>query len=1374
MTKRLWIAGFLIVLLGGLIASFPLVTLGQTTVNLTVIDTPDNQAWFNGTWSAVLQMSPGAPPPTGSFTVTSGGGSVATQRGTLSSSGTASISLPANANILPSQTQWAITVCPQATWACQQSFVVVSTVSPQAVTISPPSIRINFQNATPPVVAYTDAEIVGASLGSIYYNTTIDSSRVCAGSAACTWSSLGGGIFNGGTVTGPTQFFANTCFQGPRPYYDPTCYGASGSAQVTTGNCNGTFSVSLTGAIDFVNGQGIAVYGCGPLSTLSAPTGLAVSQVTKIPYLDFAANPIESAVGLTCSGTTATATTRGWNGLTSGESVTIANGRDANNNLLSQYNITATITVTNQWTFTYPIASCPGPGGSYNSASPATITLNAGSTSYSYEVVGVDANNGTSAASSPVTISNANPSVTGQPQVGLSFSWNYLTGAKMYAVYKKIGAGAWACVGPANQPGASSVSPTFTDYGQTNSCPQNVPASPPPLATNGILVTSILSGAGTTSLVVANVASTTASGVTVQHEDSAGWNTAIALAAANTLPGTGGGGLVVAPTGYYNVQTLLFPTTSPHSSDTVKISYDGAIASRQPIDFGAVYSYDFGGTSGGAFQTALIVPTGASPEIHAEQHTRFSHLDVYGCPGDCFLFDPAANYITLDGVYAGTQNAGGFDVDCRIYGNGAASSYNYIFNGGGFYQNPASGMPTFNFEGCYHISFTGGPFFYGGGLQFIDDVPNVMGFVKVDGSGVFPETIPGPIFTFDETAETHGSTQISIEHVDPADTPTGADNTLVKEVGQSGFIQNVFLRNNYYAFLTEGNVLALDANCSSSDGNCTGLKRQVGLSVTTGTLTDNKGQTFKLSNTFYPNNLNLYASSTGNPFQIFSSPTGPLVSAVGPTGYHDEAEQAAPSNPAAGFERWFANNSTHLMSCLTSSGGNCAPSGGGGMVWPSGGAGIPNYSGSNSWGTSYSATNTIPFNFLNITYANVVGLWASGSCSGFLKNDGTCGSSGGGSAGAQYAVQYSLDGAGNFGGTTPPSTNGNYICGYKVVSASAVAPTCPIVGVLPRVVGGSTSTDTILFSDNAGIVEYQGSVVVAVSLPTPTTLGNATFVVTLSNYTSGSVTNVTVTAATLTFLTTSTSTLSIPQGQTCTLFVDPNGTQWDNRCIDQAMSSGTGIGLTRTQYGYTIVNTLPMVYPGAGLPISTGAAWGASLSETDNDLVGGSSGAWGKFALGGDCTLVIPNITCTKSNGSLFGTLAFLSVVTGTQLAAQYSKGSCTEVWGGTGTANAMQSGDDAIMNNGCYNDSGVTRTITAVKARSDNASNTTTVNPTFGSAGTGTTICSGALTAGNSYAYSSSCTVSNASWTTGTGIDPGMATVGNATSIAMIVEYTY
>ena len=150
-------------------------------------------------------------------------------------------------------------------------------------------------------------------------------------------------------------------------------------------------------------------------------------------------------------------------------------------------------------------------------------------------------------------------------------------------------------------------------------------------------------------------------------------------------------------------------------------------------------------------------------------------------------------------------------------------------------------------------------------------------------------------------------------------------------------------------------------------------------------------------------------------------------------------------------------------------------------------------------------------------------------------------------------------------------------------------------------------------------------------------------------------------------------------------------------------------------------------------------------------------------------------ITGTQIAGTtVAGSNMVNATVTATQLAAQYSKGSCTEAWGGSGTSHAMTSGDDAVTNNACYNDSGVTRTITAVKCRSDNAANTTVLTPTFGAAGTGTAILTGTVTCGNSYAYSATGTVNNASWTTGTGIDPGMSTVGNSTSIAMIVEYTY
>jgi hypothetical protein len=71
-------------------------------------------------------------------------------------------------------------------------------------------------------------------------------------------------------------------------------------------------------------------------------------------------------------------------------------------------------------------------------------------------------------------------------------------------------------------------------------------------------------------------------------------------------------------------------------------------------------------------------------------------------------------------------------------------------------------------------------------------------------------------------------------------------------------------------------------------------------------------------------------------------------------------------------------------SVATDSNGNfIAGSGGGGsMTWPSGGAGIPNYSGSGSWGTTYNASNQIPANFISTLNQNTTGSAASLSISG--------------------------------------------------------------------------------------------------------------------------------------------------------------------------------------------------------------------------------------------------------------------------------------------------------------------------------------------------------------------------------------------------------
>lgn len=237
-------------------------------------------------------------------------------------------------------------------------------------------------------------------------------------------------------------------------------------------------------------------------------------------------------------------------------------------------------------------------------------------------------------------------------------------------------------------------------------------------------------------------------------------------------------------------------------------------------------------------------------------------------------------------------------------------------------------------------------------------------------------------------------------------------------------------------------------------------------------------------------------------------------------------------------------------------------------------------------------------------------------------------------------------------------------------------------------------------------------------------------------------------------------------------------------------TTGAGTNIVVCQYNGTVWAQMAAASAGAtafsaitggtnaaALVMGTGGSLTVSGTGTNNaNQVNGATVPASAPLLGTNSSNQTVSVTTvpTSTFPALTGAVTTPGASLTTTLATRYASGSCTEAWGGSGASHALTSGDDAVVNNSCYNDSGATRTITAVKCRSDNAANTTTVNPTFGSAGTGTTILTAAITCGNSYAYSASGAVTNASWTTGTGIDPAMAGTLTGTSIAMIIEYTY
>lgn len=108
----------------------------------------------------------------------------------------------------------------------------------------------------------------------------------------------------------------------------------------------------------------------------------------------------------------------------------------------------------------------------------------------------------------------------------------------------------------------------------------------------------------------------------------------------------------------------------------------------------------------------------------------------------------------------------------------------------------------------------------------------------------------------------------------------------------------------------------------------------------------------------------------------------------------------------------------------------------------------------------------------------------------------------------------------------------------------ATAQVWAVPGIAVRAVTGTTATDTLATADcSPKRVAYQGSVAVAVTLPTATTLAVPNCVFRIANNTTGAPSDVTVTPTTWTV--NGGATMVIHQGETYTFYVDPSGTAWD-------------------------------------------------------------------------------------------------------------------------------------------------------------------------------------------------------------------------------------
>lgn len=292
----------------------------------------------------------------------------------------------------------------------------------------------------------------------------------------------------------------------------------------------------------------------------------------------------------------------------------------------------------------------------------------------------------------------------------------------------------------------------------------------------------------------------------------------------------------------------------------------------------------------------------------------------------------------------------------------------------------------------------------------------------------------------------------------------------------------------------------------------------------------------------------------------------------------------------------------------------------GGITYP--GAGI-----AKSTGTAWSVSLGQQGSDTNLLSSGTISGTATPLCtdaSGGATTTGCPGPSGSVNTGFQYQISvYAADGTAISGGPTPPAVQGKYSCGYSPTTAAKVALTCPEVGLTTRAVTGTTSTDTILYSDNSQAVNYTGSVAVATTLPTATTLNNANFYTIIDNNTTGSPSNVTITS--ITWTVNSAATLVVKQGQECRLSVDPSSaTNWLGQC---------GASLVSGQIPISQVGT-------AGLsgtsPVSISAAGAIACTTCTVTIANGTSAlATGAITSGTCATVVTTTATGTATTDNI-------------------------------------------------------------------------------------------------------------------------------------------
>lgn len=311
---------------------------------------------------------------------------------------------------------------------------------------------------------------------------------------------------------------------------------------------------------------------------------------------------------------------------------------------------------------------------------------------FNYRVVAFTRGGGQSPCSATLTF-------MGDPVLARNYGWNNITwdtvpGARYYGVYGRANAsmallaiicdyapGAtynWLDFG---DPVAVNDEPTFIDHG-----------TPSALAQNECLVTSISSGGGTTSLVLAAPAINAAAGSVVCHDDTAALQRAI-----DALATTGGDLLIPAGDYYTNVAPLVNQIDSVNvygEGEDKTILYDNAVGQDRATGRAGTFSVN----DCSAFSISRLTIQGCgSPGTHIEKQgfyygksivaprpigenygVRVSHITVRQTAGEAIYLDGDAEDVVWDANTVIDVFSNGMNIGCSLGRTSAVVSSNKV------------------------------------------------------------------------------------------------------------------------------------------------------------------------------------------------------------------------------------------------------------------------------------------------------------------------------------------------------------------------------------------------------------------------------------------------------------------------------------------------------------------------------------------------------------------------------------------------------------------------------------------------------------------------------------------------------------------------